>query len=54
MILLFSGLFLLLISLIINFLFIDDDFKYEYRELQYNECIDKNTNIETCELKFKR
>lgn len=43
---------LLVSSLVINFIFIDEEFKQEYRQLQFDECIEKGTKADVCESNF--
>ena len=50
LVLLVSGLILLLISLVINFVFIrGTNFKTEYRNRQHENCLEKNKSLTTCD-----
>lgn len=46
------GIAMISVSWILNFLFIDEDFKEEYRAIQYNECIERKTDKEVCESQY--
>lgn len=49
----FSGIFFLATSIIINFVFIrPSNFKQQYQQKQYDECLKKNKDKAKCQTKF--
>jgi len=47
------GLVFISISFILNFIFINDKFKKEYKEVKYKECMEKINSQEVCSKDYR-